>query len=270
MKYIDTHAHINFSDYSLDRENIIQDTLRTQTMVINVGIDEASSLSVVDLAHQHEHFYAIIGLHPIRSVISDKHSFSVGETFNTLWYTKLFHSSKKIVGIGECGFDYVHNPKESKDIQERAFRAQIEFAHEHNVPLMLHIRSSQGSDDAYEDTLEILREYQEKDYMLRGQAHFFAGTVEIAKSFLDLGFYISFTGVITFAPEYEKIIRSIPIDKILSETDSPYVAPVPYRGKRNQPSYVQEVVKKMADIYNISEEKIAEQIMSNARTLYRL
>lgn len=269
MKYIDTHAHMNFSDYASEREALIQRTYDAETMVINVGIDKFSSQEIVEMAEKYPHLYAIIGLHPLSTVMVHPDSFSVAETFEEKFFENLLYQSKKIVGVGECGFDYFHNPKESKEIQEQAFRAQIEFAHTHNLPLMLHIRPSQGSYDAYEDTLEILCEYQQKGYILRGQAHFFAGTIDIAQSFLELNFYISFTGVITFA-NYDELVRSIPDNRILSETDSPYVAPVPYRGQRNEPVYVQEVVKKMADILNVSEESMRQRIMNNAQVLYRL
>ena len=123
--------------------------------------------------------------------------------------------------------------------------------------------------DAYEDVLAILREYSDNP-KLRGQAHFFAGTKEIAQEFLDLGFYISFTGVITFAGMYEKLVKAVPNDRILSETDAPYVTPHPFRGQRNEPSHVREVLGKIARIKKVDEEEMAQQVMENAETLYRL
>ena len=177
-------------------------------------------------------------------------------------------SSDRVVGIGECGLDYYRNTLDSKSAQEIAFRAQIELALQLDLPLMLHVRPSENSMDAYEDVLGILKEYQcEK---LRGQAHFFAGTPEIAQQFIDLGFYISFTGVITFTEMYEKLVKAVPNERILSETDAPYVTPVPYRGQRNEPSHVREVLAKIARIKKIDENVMGQQIMENAKKLYRL
>ena len=134
---------------------------------------------------------------------------------------------------------------------------------------MLHVRPSDGSMDAYHDVLSILRDYSDNP-RLRGQTHFFAGTQEIIDEFIELGFYISFTGVITFAGMYEKLVKHTPVDRILSETDAPYVTPIPYRGQRNEPSHVREVLGKIARIKKIDEKKMAEQVMQNAEKLYRL
>ncbi len=280
MKYIDIHAHMNFAIYRDDLSEVIERTQRDGVMVINVGTQQDTSKRAVELAEQYEHLYAIVGLHPIHTMASyhdhdelgeqGSEFTSRGEIFDKDFYRELIHSSEKVVGIGECGFDYYHNEPETKAIQERAFRHQIELAIETNLPLMLHIRPSQNTYDAYEDALNILREYKEKHPELIGNVHFFAGTKEIAQAFIDLDFYLSFTGVITFAKMYEEIVASIPVEKILSETDAPYVAPVPFRGQRNEPSHVREVVKKIAEIKGTSEEELAEQIMSNARKLFKI
>lgn len=279
MKYIDTHAHMNFVIYDDDRADVIERTKNNDVMVINVGTQQDTSKLAVELANQHEHLYAIVGLHPIHTISHFHNHDEVGEDgeeftsraeiFDTNYYRELAQSSDRVVGIGECGLDYYHNTAETKSAQETAFRAQIELALELDLPLMLHVRPSEGSMDAYEDVLKILKEYVEKGN-LRGQAHFFAGTIEIAQEFIDLGFYISFTGVITFARMYEELVQSIPVDKILSETDAPYVTPHPYRGTRNEPSHVREVVAKIARIKKIDEELLAKQVMENAQKLYRL
>ncbi|MAQ77268.1 hydrolase TatD [Candidatus Campbellbacteria bacterium] len=279
MKYIDTHAHMNFAIYHDDIDEIIDRTYRDDVMVINVGTQQDTSQRAVELAQQNEHLYAIIGLHPIHTtsvfhdhdeVGEDGDEFtSRGEIFDIEYYRNLAESSDKIVGIGECGLDYYRNTKETKAAQEKAFRAQIELALELDLPLMLHVRPSEGSMNAYRDVLEILGEYKDKGN-LRGQAHFFAGTPEIAQEFIELGFYISFTGVITFAGMYEKLVKAVPNDKILSETDAPYVTPHPYRGQRNEPSHVREVLGKIARIKKIDEYEMANQVMENAQNLYRL
>ena len=179
-------------------------------------------------------------------------------------------TDKNIVAIGECGLDYYHGNEKGKELQKKAFRQQIELALEYQLPLMLHIRPSEGTYDAYEDVLAILKGYKTNNLELIGDVHFFAGTVEIAQEFLDMGFYISFTGVITFAKVYEELVSYVPLDRILSETDAPYVAPIPFRGKRNEPSHVREVVKKIAEIKELDENMVAEQIMKNAKKLFRI
>ena len=279
MKYIDTHAHMNFVIYDEDRADVIERTKNDDVVVINIGTQEDTSRIAVELAEEHDHLYAIIGLHPIHTVShfhnhdevgEDGDEFtSRGEVFDVDYYRTLAQSSDRVVGIGECGLDYYRNTTETRTAQEKAFREQIELALELDLPLMLHVRPSEGSMDAYEDVLAILRDYSNND-KLRGQAHFFAGTPEIAQSFIDLGFYISFTGVITFASVYEKLVKAVPMDRILSETDAPYVTPHPFRGQRNEPSHVREVLGKISRIKKIDEEEMAEQVMKNAQNLYHI
>ena len=278
MKYIDTHAHMNFAIYRDDIDEVITRTKSDDVMVINIGTQQDTSQRAVELADKHDHLYAMVGLHPIHTtsvfhdhdeVGKDGDEFtSRGEVFDTEYYRKLANSSEKVVGIGECGLDYYRNTKETRAAQEKAFRAQIELALELDLPLMLHVRPSENSMDAYEDVLEILEEYRCDS--LRGQAHFFAGTPEIAQRFIDFGFYISFTGVITFASVYEKLVKAVPMNRILSETDAPYVTPHPYRGQRNEPSHVRTVLGKIARIKKIDEDEMARQVIENAQNLYRL
>ena len=279
MKYIDTHAHMNFAVYQQDEAEVIKRTKDDMVTVINIGTQQDTSKKAVTLAQEHEHLYAIIGLHPIHTNASfhdsdelgseGKEFTSRGEIFDSNFYRELAQSSDKVVGIGECGLDYYRNTPETKQIQEQAFRAQIELALELDLPLMLHVRPSEGSMDAYHDVLEILEEYKDRGN-LRGQTHFFAGTAVIAQKFIDLGFYISFTGVITFAKIYEELVAAVPLDRILSETDAPYVSPAPFRGQRNEPSHVREVVKKIAEIKNFDEITVREHIIKNAQELYNL
>lgn len=277
MKYIDTHCHLNFAIYHDDVEEVIQRTKDDDVAVINIGTQYDTSKKAVLLAQQYKHLYAMVGLHPIHTTASfhdhdevgeEGDAFrSRGEIFDIEKYRTLAQSPK-VVGIGECGFDFYHNTQETKEAQELAFRGQLDLACELDLPVMLHVRPSQDSYDAYHDTLEVLKEYKKKYPSLRGQAHFFAGTKEIAQAFIDLGFYISFTGVITFAKVYEELIESIPLNRILSETDAPYVTPIPHRGKRNEPLYVIEVVKKIAEVKGVSNKEVASQIRDNVKELY--
>jgi len=278
LKYIDIHSHLNFKAFDEDREAVIKRALDNNTWMINVGTQVDTSKKAVEIAHQYkEGVYAIIGLHPIHTDISyhdeeelgeaGKEFTSRGEVFDKNIYLELL-KDPKVLAIGECGLDYFHMEAGSIEKQKKAFIEQIELANEINKPLVLHIRNNPKDKkiDAYVDVLEILKKYSK----VKGNVHFFAGSIENAKDFLNYGFTLSFTGVITFTHDYDEIIKNTPLNMIMSETDSPYVAPVPYRGKRNEPSYVKEVVKKIALIKNLTEEKVAETIMANAKRVFRI
>jgi TatD DNase family protein len=249
--------------------------------VINVGTKESTSARAVELANQYDHCYAIIGLHPIQTTASyhdevetgegAKPFASKGETFNADFYQSLV-TSKKVVGVGECGFDYWHCPPDSHAVQEANFIAQIKFANEHQLPLMIHTRGPKPGEESptgrsvYLDVYEVLKQYAKVPF----NVHFYAGTYGEAKAFFDIGGTISFTGVITFASVYEDIVRAVPLNLIHGETDCPYVAPVPYRGQRAEPSMVIEVYKKIAAIRNEEPEAVRKQLLQNAKSFYKL
>ncbi len=273
-KFIDAHAHVNFAAFDGDREEVIKKTLSDGVWMINVGTQSDTSKSAIELAEKYEEgVYAIVGLHPVHTAKSyhdeaelgegGKAFTSRGEDFDVAVYEKLARHPK-VVGIGECGLDYFRiGGEEEKVRQKEIFKQQIELAIKVDKPLMLHIRN------AYQDALSILGSYASiNNSRLRGDVHFFAGTIAEAKSFLDLGFTISFTGVITFAKEYEELIKFVPLNKILIETDCPYVTPAPYRGKRNEPLYVAEVAQKIADIKGLSVEEVGRQTVENTRSLF--
>ncbi|MBK5215376.1 MAG: TatD family hydrolase [Candidatus Pacebacteria bacterium] len=291
-KYIDIHSHINFKAFDEDRDAVIRRALDNNTWVINVGTQYDTSKKAVEMTNDFEEgVYAIIGLHPIHTgasyhdedeLGSEGQEFtSRGEIFDKEKYRELA-SLGKVVGIGECGLDYYRCTLESIEKQKTAFIAQIELANELGVPLMLHIRNNDEdkSRNAYADSLELLKKYS-KVYPdnggVKGDVHFFAGSLEDAIAFTDFGFTLSFTGVITYTPRkdgkgcnYEEIIKNIPLDMIMTDTDSPYVAPVPYRGKRNEPVYVNEIVKKIAEIKGLDEEEVAIQIVKNIRKMFNI
>ncbi|OGI67936.1 hypothetical protein A2738_03760 [Candidatus Nomurabacteria bacterium RIFCSPHIGHO2_01_FULL_42_15] len=275
-KYIDIHSHVNFKAFDEDRDKAIRRALDSGTWVINVGTQIETSKKAVEMANQHEEgVYAIVGLHPIHTGASyhdekelgegGKEFTSRGEIFNKESYRELL-KDKKVVGIGECGLDYYRMDLESIEKQKLAFIGQIELANEFNKPLMLHIRNSINKEgpSAYKDALEILKQYAK----VKGDVHFFAGNWVDAKGFLDFGFTLSFTGVITFTHDYDEVIRNTPLDMILSETDSPYVAPVPHRGRRNEPSYVKEVAKRIGLIKKIPEDEVFVALIANARRVF--
>lgn len=235
----------------------------TETHTIVVGTDFESSAKGVDLAGRHPEIYACIGVHPIRETSSSNGTGPVD--FDIDKFESLIQNPK-VVMIGECGLDFYHAKKEEDfDRQKKLFLAQIEFAVAHNKPLMIHARN------AYEEILEILEEARlplgSRASKLRGNIHFFAGSWEVAQRFFAIGFSISFTGVITFTSDYDEVIKNAPLNMILSETDAPYVAPVPYRGQRNEPSYVSEVVKRIAEIRREDEEQVRAVLVNNALSM---
>ncbi len=260
-RYFDIHSHLNFKDYDADREEVIARLKETETHTIVIGTDFESSKQAVELAGKYEEIYACIGVHPVDKL----ESFEV-DKFESL------AQHPKVVAIGECGFDFYHAKKtEDYERQKKLFLDQINFAIEHNKPLMIHARparhASQGEagGDAYEELLEILEPLKKiHGTRLRGNVHFFAGSVNIAKRFFDVGFTISFTGVITFTRDYDEVIRSAPLNMLLSETDAPFAAPVPHRGSRNEPFYVREVAKEIAEIRKEEEEAVRAALVSNA------
>ncbi|OGG58608.1 hypothetical protein A2765_02705 [Candidatus Kaiserbacteria bacterium RIFCSPHIGHO2_01_FULL_56_24] len=269
MKYFDCHTHVNFVAFKDDTEETIQRARDAEVGMILVGTQFDTSSDAVKTAEAHEDVYAAIGLHPIHSTKSyhdekelgegGKEFTSRGEVFDVARYEALA-ASPKVVAIGECGLDYFRLEADTKKTQEETFVQQIEMANRLNKPLMLHIRN------AYEDSLAILKAHAK----VKGDVHFFAGNWEIAKQFLDFGFTLSFTGVLTFTHDYDEVVKNAPLDMILSETDAPYITPVPYRGKRNEPAYVIEVVKAIARIRGEEEEKVAEQLAANARRVFGL
>ena len=281
MRYIDTHAHLNLSAFADDSGGVALRCKEESVAVINIGTKQSTSARAVELAAQHEHLYAIVGLHPIQTVPADHDEdeigeggqafVSKGEIFETDFYRNLA-KQPKVVGIGECGFDYYHTNPDSYAVQEAAFIAQIQLANELNLPLMIHTRgpkpgeSSPTGRSVYADVVAVLKQYAK----VPGNVHFYAGSYVEAKQFFEIGFTISFTGVITFAKVYEEIVRSVPLDLIHGETDCPYVAPIPFRGKRCEPWMVKEVYKKIAAIRSEDEELVRTQLTSNAKKLYSL
>lgn len=275
-KYIDCHTHAHFAAFKDDYKEVIGRALDAGISVVNVGTQKDTSAKAVEVAHEFEKdVWAVVGLHPIHTEKSfhdakelgaggDESGFtSRGEDFDYEYYKKLA-LDPKTVAIGECGLDYFRLGEETKERQKEAFVKQIELAHDVKKPLMIHCR------DAFSDLIKILEENKKKLNEKPGIVHFFTGTVEDAKKLLDLGFYFTFGGVITFARSYDEVIKMIPMDRLLSETDAPYVTPEPYRGKRNEPAYVVYVVRKLAELKGVSEEEITEQISRNAKTVLKL
>lgn len=274
-EFIDIHSHVNFAAYDEDREAVIERALEAGVWMINVGTQKDTSKSAVELAEKYEKgVYAIVGIHPIHTDKSfhdekelgagNKEFTSCGEVIDENYYRELLNHPK-VLGIGECGLDYYRCTPESEKKQRESFSAQIALANEVGKPLMLHVRNGLNR-SAYRDALEMLK----SEAKVSGNFHFFAGSSEEAKEILDAGFFLSFTGVITFARQYDDIIKNTPLNRIMTETDCPYVSPEPFRGKRNEPMHVREVVKKIAEIKREDFEKVREVLLQNALTFFNL
>lgn len=253
-KYIDIHSHLNLSQFDSDREEVIQKLKDENITTITVGADYKSSLFAVELADKHDNLYACIGLHPSDVLI---------EEFD---YDKMLFLSKnkKVVAIGECGLDYFRENGEDFKIKQREiFNLHIKLALEAKKPLMIHARPSKGTMDAYDDVLEILKSAKDHNSNIMANFHFFAGDINIANRVIGLGFTLSFDGPITFSQDYDEVIRRVPIESIMAETDSPFAAPVPFRGKRCEPQMVKEVIKRIATLKGMPEKETLNIINNN-------
>jgi TatD DNase family protein len=283
---VDTHAHVNFFSFKDDAKETLQRALDNETWVINVGSQIDTSRQAVELAKQFKQgVYAVVGLHPehTHSKFVDEeetHFQTREENFDYEAYKKLAQDPK-VVGIGECGLDYYRLSSEEggglieqiKQKQKETFLQQIKLAKELNKVLVVHSRSSKGTDDACEDILGILeQELRIKNQELRIVLHSYTGSPDVLEKFLKLGVYVSFNGIITFdkTGNIEKLVKMAPLDKILLETDCPYLAPVPMRGKRNEPLYVKFTAEKLAQIKNLSVDDIAKATTQNAKILFQL
>lgn len=261
--YIDIHSHLNFPEFDTDRDDILSRMRKESLWTITVGTTLGTSREAVDLAYRNPHVFACIGVHPT----------SAHEGFSNDAFQELTHNAP-VVAVGECGFDYYRlrgdSRKERAD-QRKVFESQIQFACSNKLPLMFHCRPSQGSMDAYHDTLDLLESYKRKEGdNLQGVIHFFSGDKDVAQRFLDNGFYISFAGPITFAHEYHESIMYVPLSRMLADTDAPFAAPRPYRGQRNTPLYIKEIVRTLADIRGENLDHLKKELVKNAITLFKL
>lgn len=279
---IDTHAHVNFNSFKDDADEVLKSCLDEDIWVVNVGSEYKTSKRAVELAGRYERgVYAIVGLHPIHThsqhVDEEETSFtSREEHFDDKLYKTLI-TDPKVVGIGECGLDYYRLPEEGqeeiKQKQKKAFLQQVELASDTGKVLMVHSR------DAYEDIASIISEH--KSTLKHVVIHSFIGSPEEAIRFVDMGCFISFNGIITYKPRKERkpgqsdpglleAVELVPLDKILIETDCPYLAPEPVRGSRNTPLNVKYVATELAKIKNVSEQEVVETTTATARSVFNI
>ncbi len=251
----DTHAHLDADEFNEDRDELLSTFHENKIgAVVNVAASISSTKSSAELSSKYDWIYTSVGVHPDE----------VGELNdeNLLW---LYEQAKnpKCVAIGEIGLDYYWN-KERKALQEEWFVRQLDMAREVKKPLIIHSR------EAAKDTLDILR--REKAYEIGGVIHCFSYSWEMAREYLDMGFFLGIGGVLTFknGQKLKEVVKNAPIEKLVLETDSPYLAPVPYRGKRNSSLYLPYVVGELARIKGLTPREVEDITWNNARALYRL
>jgi TatD DNase family protein len=257
FKLIDTHCHLDFRDFDKDRDKVIKRAYEGGVKkMINIGCDLEQAKKSIEIAKKHDFIFAACGLHPQEA---DKGNEKFFEELRKLL------KEPKVVAIGECGLEYFgeHNNPESREKQKEVFLKHLVLAKEFKKPAIIHCRN------AYSEILEILKKEKEKNSELSGVVHCFVGRLAQAEEFLKLDFSISFTGIITYARDYDKVIKNIPIEKIMVETDAPFVSPLPYRGKRCEPLYVKYVAEKIAELKGLSFEKVAQTTTENAETFLK-
>ncbi len=276
---LDTHCHIQFQAYKEDYESVIQRCRKKNIQMNTVGTQKDTSRLAVEFAEKYEDIYATIGLHPIHvsscEVDEEEITFkSREEEFDPVFYGELA-KSKKVIGVGECGLDLYHIP-EDKSLDEilrkqtKIFIAQYHFAKEHKLPLVIHVR------DAHEQMIDLLRDLAPRHH---GVVHCYTSNWTNAEKYLDLGLYLGFTGIVTFPPKKAdpkpqiallEVVEKCPLDRMLVETDAPYLAPQAYRGQRCEPWMVEEVPKKIAEIKKGTMHKISKVFDNNAKSLFNL
>lgn len=255
---IDAHGHLEDKAFDSDRDEILGN-LKADGIdyFFNCGSNIQTSKTSVDFAKKYDNVYAIVGIHPLDA---DEYSEEALEIIRDL------AKNEKVVAIGEIGLDNHYDDSPSPEVQEEAFRAQLDLAIELKMPVVIHAR------EADQKTFDILKTYKDKNDDFVALLHCFSGSVELMREYMKLGFYISLGGVTTFknAKKPKEVAVEVPLDRLLLETDCPYMTPVPFRGKRNEPKYVQHTAKNIADLRGISLDQLEAQTDANTLKFYRL
>lgn len=250
----DSHAHYDDDRFNEDREEVIKEIQDNGVIgVLNCGTSLQGARDSLKLAQEYDFFYAAVGIHPENAD---------GLTDEAFEEIKEMTKNSKVRAIGEIGLDYYWEENPPKEIQKEAFRRQMALARDLNLPVIIHDREAHG------DTLDIMKDFPE----VKGVLHCFSGSVEFAHECLRLGYYIGFTGVVTFknAKKILEVAREVPMDKILVETDAPYMAPTPHRGKRNQSDYIKFIIEKIAEIKGIPTSELEEKTIDNTKNLLKI
>ncbi len=251
--FVDAHTHLDMPEFDADRQQVIRRAREAGLVaLVTVGTDIAGCRASLALAREHDFIYCSLGVHPHDAA-------SWNEEVRAELAAML--DDPKAVAVGETGLDYYRN-NSPRELQRAAFRAHVQLAAEKHLPVVIHDR------DAHAEILEVLR--SEGVHPAGGVIHCFSGDVDMAAKCLDMGFYISIPGIVTFAKaeQLKEVVRYVPLDRLLAETDAPYLAPVPFRGKRNEPSYVTHTVAEIARLKNIAPEEAAEATARNAFTVF--
>ena len=268
LQVFDSHCHPQFPQYDQDREKMLARAFGAGVSMVCVGTDLEMSRKAVELAAKYEKIRASVGLHPNdfgELFEADKISPEKTDAFLHL------ANHERVVAMGEMGLDYYRTPdKEHQKKQKEIFEFFINLAYQSKKPLIIHGRDSQtgSSGRAHGDIIEILN--FAKNIIYGGVAHSFTGSIDEAKRYLDLGFCLGFNGIITFARQYDEVVKYVPLENILIETDAPYLTPEPYRNQRNEPIYVIEVAKKIATLKNISIDEVIEKTTKNCKNLFNI
>lgn len=278
MRLVDTHAHVNFAAFEPDREAVIARALEAGVSVVNVGTHLGTSRSAAELAERYQSgVYAVVGLHPVHTYSQhldeeESHFQTREEIFDPSLYRPLAEHPK-VVGIGECGLDYYRLPEgdereRATALQRAAFAAQVDLAQSLGKALVIHCRPTKDSQDAYEDVLRIMDERGTD--ALRFEAHSFTGSPDIAQAFVERGGFIGLNGIVTFdkTGNMAAVASRVPLERIVLETDCPYLTPAPHRGKRNEPAYVAYVARRLAELKGVDQEVVAVQTTRNASALF--
>jgi len=289
---VDSHCHVNFISFKADADTVIADFLRDNYALIVVGSQDSTSRRAIEYADKYETgVYAAVGLHPIDliepaedTVMMDGRPYTFKnrqEDYDRSKYKELAGSSPKVKAIGEVGLDYYYFDKYPpakisgfKAKQAAVLRDFISLAEELDLPLILHTRGAKDDPTgAYDDLLKIIKTEIAQGRKIRGVVHCFGGRPEQAREFLSLGLFLGFTGIVTFrkkSEELQSIAQETPLEKILIETDAPFLAPEPHRSERNVPAYVEFVARKIAELKGLSYEEVAAVTTANAKELFRI
>jgi TatD DNase family protein len=262
--FVDSHAHLDGKQFDSDREQVIARAREAgvQTMVAIGNGDGPPTLDAgIQLAEKHPFMYATIGIHPHEARLADDAAYQTMEQLAR---------HPKVIAWGEIGLDY-HYDHSPREIQKQVFLRQMELAAAAKLPIVIHCRPSDGSDNAWEDCLGLIKD-QWAPSGLGGILHCFTGNWEQAKRALDMSFVISFAGNMTFpkAQQIRDAALQVPLDRILIETDCPYLAPVPHRGKRNEPAFVKETARKLGELRGLSMDEVGEQTSRNFYNFFKL
>lgn len=277
---IDSHCHLQFKSFDDHRAEVIERCIQKNIIMNTIGTQMDTSKKAVDLANQYDQIYATVGLHPIQSkkvTVEEEETMFVakGEDFDTAYYKDLILSCNKVIAVGETGLDAYHVPKNIPleqvfNDQWDLFMKHVELADMFNLPIVIHVR------DAHKEMIRRLQKLN-RPTLFKAVVHCFTGSWEDAQAYLDLGFYLGFTGVVTFPPKktdpapqlaLQEVVEKVPIDRILVETDAPFLAPQAYRGEQSEPWMTEEVIKYIADVRNLSYDEFREQTFQNTCSLF--